>query len=392
MQRDESVGVYLHVPFCERVCPYCDFAVVATRRLSTAQEGRYVAALLAELQGRRAAFADRALATLYFGGGTPSLLRPESAAQIVAAVRASFRGEPEEVTLEVNPSTLERERLAGFLAAGVTRLSIGVQSFDDTTLKRLGRAHRAAESHATIDAARSAGFANLSLDLIFAAPEQTLEQLDRDVSAALAHRPEHLSTYALTVETGTPLATGVARGRIALPSEDLAADMMERLAERLPAAGLARYEVSSWARAGAEARHNQRYWRRAPVLGLGVGAHSSEPPSRAAPWGERCANERDLPRYLTRVEAGDFAPPAREPLAQETARGEAAFLALRTRAGLEAARFGAEFEAPPRRFFESAIDELLRAGLLDESPRGDLTLTPRGWLLADEVAARFVAG
>jgi oxygen-independent coproporphyrinogen-3 oxidase len=390
MRCDGDVGVYVHVPFCERVCPYCDFAVVAARTLTPAEEAGYVDALLAELDARAAAFAGLRLATLYLGGGTPALLAPASIARIVDAVRGRFAGEPAEVTLEANPSTLERARLPGFRAAGATRLSLGVQSFDDATLKRLGRAHRAGESHAAIEAARAAGFANLSLDLLFAAPGQTLAMLGRDVDAALAHAPEHLSTYALTIEEGTPFARGRARGRIAAADEELVADMMELLAERLPAAGLARYEVSSWARAGAEAQHNQRYWRRAPVLGLGVGAHSTEPPSAAAPFGARSANERALARYLARVRRGDFEPPEREALPEATARGEAAFLALRTRAGLVASSFAEEFGAPPRAFFAAAIEALRAAGLVEESARGDLALAPRGWLLADEVAARFV--
>jgi oxygen-independent coproporphyrinogen-3 oxidase len=388
---DESLGVYLHVPFCERVCPYCDFAVVATRQLVPRDEERYVAALLAELAGRAPGFAERSLETIYFGGGTPSLLRPESIERLVLALRQAFSGAPREITLEANPSTLERERLPGFRAAGVDRLSLGVQSFDDRILKKLGRAHRAEAVHGTLAAARQAGFENLSLDLIVGAPGQTRGDLERDLDATLAFGPEHVSAYALTLEPGTPFATAARANRLVVPDDDAVAELLERTDARLEAAGMRRYEVSSWARPGREAQHNQRYWRRAPVLGLGVGAHSTEPPTGRAPFGSRSANERSLPAWLARIEAGRSDPPEGERLGEATARGEAAFLALRTRRGLAAAQFAAEFGAVPRHFFGPAIDTLIADGLLHESPNGDLALAPSAWLFADTVATHFVA-
>ncbi len=389
-RENPTLGVYLHVPFCERICPYCDFPVVAARTLSRADEESYVEALLRELEGRREAFAGRRLETLYFGGGTPSLLTPASVSRLVEAVRAAFVGEPQEITLEANPSTTERERLPAFRAAGISRLSIGTQSFDDDTLRRLGRAHRAAESRAFIADARAAGFENLSLDLIFAAPGQGPEQVERDVAAALSFRPEHISAYALTLEPGTPFARAALAGKLDVPEDDTAADMLIALGGALERAGLERYEVSSWARPGRAAVHNRRYWQRRPVLGLGVGAHSHEPASVGAPFGTRTANERALPGYLARIAAGRCAPPEREALAEGTARSEAVFLALRTREGLSAAEFAAEFGASPRRHFLRAIDESLAAGQLAENASGDLALTPSGWLFADAVAARFM--
>jgi oxygen-independent coproporphyrinogen-3 oxidase len=385
-----SVGVYVHVPFCERICPYCDFPVVAARSLARADEDRYVATLLAELAARRGDFAARALDTIYFGGGTPSLLSPESLARVIEAVRAAFPGEPHEITLEANPSTTERERLPAFRAAGVNRLSLGIQSFDDDTLRRLGRAHRASECHAALEAARAAGFENISLDLIFGAPAQSEAALRRDLTAALAHRPEHVSAYALTLEPGTPFARAVAADKLEVPDDDAAAELMLALGERLEAAGLARYEISSWARAGRESAHNRRYWQRRPVLGLGVGAHSTEPARPDAPHGARGANERALGDYLARIESGRCAPPEREALSEATARAEAVFLALRVREGLAAASFAGEFGAAPRAFFATAIESACADGLVAENAAGDLALTARGWLFADEVAARFV--
>lgn len=386
-----DVGVYVHVPFCERICPYCDFPVVAARPLGAPLEDRYVDALLAELARRRAVFEGRELASLYFGGGTPALLRPASVARVVDAVRAAFpaRGAPE-VTLEANPSTLERERLPAFRDAGVNRLSIGIQSFDDGVLKRLGRAHRAQAGRDALRAAREAGFANLSLDLLFAAPGQDLAALERDLDEAVAFAPEHVSSYALTLEPGTPFASAAARGRLQLPDEDLAAAMMERVAERLEAAGLAAYEISSFARPGFEAVHNARYWQRRPVLGLGQGAWSTDPPRADAPFGVRRANRRSLEGYLSAVAEAGVAEAECEVLAERVARGEAAFLALRTRGGLAAAAFAREFGAAPRAFWRAEIDALCARGLLRESEGGDLALTPPGRLLADSVFEHFV--
>jgi oxygen-independent coproporphyrinogen III oxidase len=387
-----TLGVYLHVPFCERVCPYCDFAVVAARPLGADAEDRYVAALLCELDARAAPFAGRTLASVYLGGGTPALLRPASVARLVGALRARFAaaGAPE-VTLEANPSTLECARLPAFREAGVNRLSLGIQSFDDGVLKRLGRAHRAEAGRRALRAARAAGFANLSLDLLVAAPGQSLAQLERDLDEAIAARPEHVSTYALTLEPGTPFARAAARGRLALPDEELAAAMLETLRARLEAAGLLLYELSSFARPGFEAVHNARYWERRAVLGLGVGAWSTDPRTPRAPFGTRRANVRELARYLSAVEAGASPEASAEELAPAVARGEAAFLALRTRRGLAAAPFAREFGAAPRALFGEAIDELCAAGLLEESAAGDLALTQAGRLLADTVFERFVS-
>lgn len=390
--RDRTVGVYLHVPFCERVCPYCDFAVVAARQLAREAEAAYVEALLVELALRRTAFAGLALETIYLGGGTPSLLTPASVGRLVESVRRSFPpgAAPPEVTLEVNPSTLERERLPGFRDAGVDRLSIGVQSFDDTVLRRLGRAHRGEEAWRTLAAARDAGFENVSLDLIVAAPGQSAASLEHDLDQALGFGPEHVSCYALTVEEGTPFALAARRGQLALPDDDAAAALLERTGERLLSAGLDRYEISNFARPGRASRHNCRYWARRPVLGLGVSAWSSEPPSAAFPHGARRGNLRELPGYLERVGAGrtaEAAPP--ETLAPAAQRGEVMFLALRTMRGLEAEAFAAEFGAPPRAFYGASIERLRAAGLLEEAEGGDLRLTPRGVLLSDSVFAEF---
>jgi oxygen-independent coproporphyrinogen-3 oxidase len=382
---DATVGVYLHVPFCERICPYCDFAVVRAPTLAPEVERRYLEALLRELEARRGAFAGRRLESLYLGGGTPSLLAPDSVARLVAAVRTAFPGPaPVEVTLEANPGSLERERLPGFRSAGVDRISVGIQSFDDATLRRLGRAHRGEEGRRTLRACREAAFEALSLDLILAAPGQTPELLAADLEQALAFEPEHVSAYELTIEAGTPFALARRRGQLRLPDEEAAIRLLAQAERALEGAGLRRYEISSYARPGREAVHNRRYWQRRPVLGLGVGAVSSDPPGPGQPFGARRSNPCDLEAWL----AGEGAQV--EVLGAESARGEAVFLGLRQLAGLEAAPFAAEFGAPPRAFFAAPIAELVGAGLLAESPAGDLALTSRGRLLSDSVFTCFV--
>jgi len=458
--RDSTVGVYVHVPFCERVCPYCDFAVIATPELPADQEARYVDALLRELASRRAVYQDlnpaspdssaeagqdsnaaaspgssaeagrdpnaaaspdsrveagrdpnaaaspdsgveagqdpngsgRRLESIYLGGGTPALLGPESLARIVDAIRAAFPVDgPIEITLEVNPSTLERDRLPEFRELGVNRVSVGVQSFHDEVLKRLGRAHRVEEADLTLAACRAAGFQAISLDLIFAAPGQGLAGVKADLARALEFGPDHVSTYELTIESGTPFALAASRGQLSLPDEDEAIAMMETLEDGLRVGGFVRYEISNYSRPGFQAVHNRRYWERRPVLGLGVGAFSTEPPSAAAPFGARRSNVRSLRTYLDRIaQRRPTAAGPTEVFDADTARGEAAFLALRGARGLPAAEFESEFGQPPRAFFGPAVDRLIEAGLLDEQGSGDLCLTARGRLLADSVFTEFV--
>ncbi len=389
---EPTVGVYVHVPFCERVCPYCDFAVVGGG-LPASMEERYLAALERELDLRAADYGGRRLASLYLGGGTPSLLLPDSVARIAAAVGRHFppSGPAVEVTLEVNPSTVERTRLPGFREAGVSRLSVGIQSFDDAVLRRLGRAHRAAEGKATLDAARAAGFTNVSIDLLYGAPGQGLAQLEADLRQAVEIAPTHVSAYELVVEEGTPFALADRRGQLARPDADAVADMLEALEAGLSAAGIEPYELTNFARPGFESVHNRRYWSREPVLGLGVGAWSSEPVREGAPYGSRSHNTRELRAYLARLEGGKPATEEREIQDAAMARAEAMFLALRCRTGLDAARFRSWFGAAPRDFFGAEIERLGADGLLDESARGDLRLTPRGRMLADWVASHFVA-
>lgn len=391
---DGAVGVYLHLPFCERICPYCDFAVVAAPRLTPETEARYTAGLLAELEARRSDFSGRGLSTIYFGGGTPSLFTPESIGRLLEAIRAAFPSASSEIetTLELNPSTVERDRLRGFRGIGINRLSVGVQSFDDDVLKRLGRAHRAEVARQTLTAAREADFDNLSIDLIFAAPSQDESGLARDLEELLEWAPEHVSTYELTFEPETPFGRAKAAGKLVPCDEDRAADMMLQIETRLERAGYGRYEISSYSRTTSlRARHNARYWQRQAVLGLGMGAHSTEARSVEHPHGSRRANPRTLAEWEKRIAADAARTGAEETLSAAGSRGEAVFLALRQREGLCAAFFEAEFGGRPRDFFAAEIDAMTGRGWLieGEDAPGDLRLSDSGRLLADSVAAEF---
>jgi oxygen-independent coproporphyrinogen-3 oxidase len=387
-----TVGLYVHIPFCERVCPYCDFAVVAVRKVEPELEARYVAALIREIESRAVEFEGAQLDTVYFGGGTPSLFRPEALAKILEAATRAFAAStpPREITLEVNPSTVERDRLPAFRSSGIDRISLGVQSFDDATLKRLGRAHKAHEARQTFTAARQAGFGNVSLDLILACPHQGFDAFARDLEEALALEPEHLSLYELTIEAGTPFEFAASRDQLAPPDDEVATRMLEHTAARSAGAGFERYEISNYARPGFASLHNQRYWAREAVLGVGTGAWSYEAPGARFRFGARRMNPRDLGAYFAAVGAGGDEGVESEVLTLEQARGEAIFLSLRRRTGVDARAFEAEFGGRPRKFYDEQIDRLMAAGLLAETESGDLRLSDRGLLLSDTVFADFV--
>jgi oxygen-independent coproporphyrinogen-3 oxidase len=393
-------SVYVHVPWCLSRCPYCDFNTYAARAWP---EDEYREALEAELgwYASRPPLSGVSLATVFFGGGTPSLFAPETIARLLDALKARFPVEPDlEVTLEANPGTIDRARLAALRAAGVNRLSIGVQTFQPRLLERLGRNHSVGESRVALDAARDAGFENLSLDLMYATPSQTLAELEDDLGEAVAARPDHVSAYALTYEPNTPLHRDLQAGRVERASEDLEAEMFERVRARLGEAGYDAYEISNHARPGREARHNRAYWRGGPYLGLGAGAHSfspgAAPPFDAAatpeardaePFGLRWQNERDPARYRERVRRDGHAATEREPRTRAQALGEFCWLGLREARGIAPGEFAARFGIPLREAFPH-VPDLESDGLL-EARDGRLALSPRGVLLADGVFSSF---
>ncbi|MEO7057058.1 MAG: radical SAM family heme chaperone HemW [Caldimonas sp.] len=353
------LSLYVHIPWCLKKCPYCDFNSHALRETdgtaSGPPENRYVDAVVADLEAALPFVWGRRVHTVFIGGGTPSLFAPASIERLIAAIRARLPLEPGcEITMEANPGTFERDRFRAFAAAGVTRLSIGVQSFDDAALAALGRVHDAAQARAAIDEARQA-FASFNIDLMYALPGQTLAQCETDLDAALACEPPHLSIYHLTVEPSTFFAKHPPR----LPDDDLAADMLDRVVARAEAAGLARYEVSAFARPGERARHNLNYWEFGDYLGIGAGAHGKISfPHRVV----RQVRLRDPAAYMQGAEMG--AAVAQE---VEVPRADLAFEfmlnALRLKDGFELVRFS-ERTGLPMSTLAAPLAEAERRGLI----------------------------
>jgi oxygen-independent coproporphyrinogen III oxidase len=398
----ETVSLYLHIPFCHAKCHYCDFNSYAGM---LGVRDQYVDVLEQEiaLAGQRARLADgrtRRCRTVFFGGGTPSLLAANQVARLVAAARRAFTLDAAaEITLEANPGAIERGHLGDLRAAGVNRLSFGAQSFDPGLLRWMGRIHTAGEIEEAVQAARAAGFTSINLDFIYALPGQSLHMWAETLDRAVALGPEHLSLYSLIVEEGTPLHRWVAEGRVRPADEDLAADMYELAERRLADAGYEQYEISNWARAGHACQHNLTYWRNLPYIGLGAGAHSSFA-------GQRYAEARPIREYMRQVRASCEAPMAGQRGGEETAlpagavvecetispeleMAETAMLGLRLVDGLSltdfADRFGQSFDTTlgPR------VADVRALGLLQQI--GDhLRLTERGRLLGNEVFERVL--
>jgi oxygen-independent coproporphyrinogen-3 oxidase len=331
---------------------------------------------------RRAGRGER-VATLFFGGGTPSILPRPLIAELLTACRQAFAVDADaEISLEANPGTVDAAGLAGLRQLGVNRLSLGVQSAQPDELALLGRLHSFQQAAQAVTLARRAGFDNLSLDLIYGLPEQSVGDWQATLEAALALFPDHLSAYCLTVEEGTPLAEGVAAGRVPEPDPDLAAEMYELAEVALEQAGFGHYEISNWARTGRECRHNLVYWRDGAYLGFGAGAHSH----RA---GRRWWNVRAPAAYIARVGAGESPQAGGERLGREQAMGELMMMGLRLREGVSDARFRGRFGQGLGEVYGPELAELAEEGLIawdGERAR----LTPRGRLLGNRVFGRFL--
>ena len=373
------------MPFCRLVCAYCDFVTVGGRADDIP---RYTDALLAELALRDA---PGALRTIYFGGGTPSLLSADQVGRVVAAAKDRWPAALEEVTLEANPSTRETPDWAGLRHAGVTRISLGAQALRDADLRALARGHTADEVRTAFGAARAAGFDNVSLDLIYGIPGQSLGDWHEGLEAALALEPDHVSCYALQLalapdEWAAPPRPGALRWRAQMaPRQDdgLAADQY-RLAERLMGAcGYRHYELSSWARLGRQSRHNAAYWARSAYTGIGAGAHSYDG------RGERSWNARDLDEYLAAIEDGHRPIAGVDRLDEGTRAFEAMALGLRRIDGVERDAFAAEFGADPLERFAGPLAEADTDRLIEISA-DRLRLTPAGRLMASEACLCFL--
>lgn len=379
-------GVYVHFPYCLSKCPYCDFASVAARELP---DVAYTAAIERELSLRVAAFdlRGRAVHSIFIGGGTPSLWRPELVARVLERLAGTLSiTEGCEVTLEANPGAADATRFAAYRAAGINRLSMGVQSFEPSTLAALGRAHDGPTAVRAFEAARAAGFDNLSLDFIYGVHGQTLAQVERDARAAVALGPEHLSAYALTLDRESlaeevPLARALRRGEVRLPGDDAVVAMQRMVSDVYAGAGLARYEVSNFARPGRHSRHNSLYWTGGEYLAVGVGATGTI--ARL-----RYANHRSAEVYLRELAAGRLVEGSRETLTDVELFNERVAMGLRLVSGIDLRAVCADFGQPyqPR---SATVRHLEEAGLA-VARDGRLALTDAGFDVHSAICARLL--
>ncbi len=381
----QTTSLYLHIPFCHTRCHYCDFNTYAG--ILPLREP-YVRALITEvrLAGQLAQLANgtpRRSRTIFFGGGTPSLLTVAQIKRLLSACREAFAvDEQAEITLEANPGTLSTEQLIGLRAAGINRVSLGSQSFDAELLHTLGRIHTAEEIVQALSNARAAGFRSINLDFMFGLPGQTMQHWKTTLDRALALHPEHLSLYSLIIEEGTPFYTWTNEGRIIPGDEDLCADMYEYADERLQAEGYENYEISNWALPGHESRHNLTYWQNLPYIGMGAGAHSFF-------GGRRFSNVLDPQEYITLLKKQQRPEAEGEFIDRIQEMSETAFLGLRTAQGLHLPTFEERFAEPFAKFVGSRLRVVEEAGLLEREHEW-IRLSKRGRLLGNEVFLRLL--
>jgi putative oxygen-independent coproporphyrinogen III oxidase len=381
-----SLGVYIQVPFCQTKCTYCNFH---TGVVSAARFAPYVDAVCAEIGGYREFYASAGVAlpaaiarsvvdSVYIGGGTPSLLEPGDLRRMVDAIRAAFATDLREVTLEADPETITAEKAAAWVAAGIRRVSFGVQSFCDAELQAAGRMHRRADVFRAAPVLRAAGISNISFDLIAGLPGQTRESWGDSLEQLAALKPEHVSIYLLEVDEGSRLGLEILQGGTKygagrVPSEDEMAQFYETACAFLERAGFHHYEISNWARPGFESRHNLKYWRREPYLGFGAGAHSFSGEQR---W----ANAHDAAAYVAAIGAGKLPVEQLEAVTRESALEEELFLGLRKLDGIDVAQIEREYGVA----VEGRFERLMSAGLV-EREGSCVRLAPGKLSIANEV-------
>jgi putative oxygen-independent coproporphyrinogen III oxidase len=377
-------GIYLHIPFCRSRCSYCDFA---TGMYESDLAEAYVRAVCSEITTWQETVEVFSVDTIYFGGGTPSLLNLTQIEQILAVVHKRFAlRDALEVTLEINPGDggtsqdAKTATMREWLRLGINRASFGAQTFDDRELKLLGRTHDSGDIGDTFRRLRQGGFENINFDLIAGLPGQTLAGWKRNLESALTLRPEHLSLYLLDVHEGTPLAAQIKTGMRPKPDGDLAAEMYRVMVDEVRAAGYEHYEISNFCLPGFESRHNTKYWSGAPYYGFGCSAHSFDGGCR------RWANERDVARYVALIEKEKSPVVERTELSKEDTRSEAIFLGLRLMNGLDLQSYRTRFGQDLLQEFNGELTRLSEAGLV-EIDNEVLKLTTRGALLSNEVFA-----
>ncbi len=378
-----KAGIYIHIPFCKSRCSYCDFATDVFKNAETVE--RYVNALCNEISDFKSQIPNpkSQIETIYFGGGTPSLLSPAQLEKILNSIHKKFSVESEiELTMEMNPATMTLETVREYRNLGVNRASFGAQTFDDKELKRLGRKHTAQDVRETIELLRKADFTNVSFDLIAGLPRQTLKDWERNLDEALKLKPEHLSLYLLEIHEGTPLAEQIRSKRQPMPDEDLAGEMYELMLDKTSAKGYEQYEISNFSLPNFESKHNSKYWLCEPVFAFGVSAHSFDGETR---W----ANERDTAKYVSLIEAEKTPVSEINKLTEKQFSGEFAFLNLRLAKGLDMDQYKSLFGVDLREKLAEDLARLEDFGLI-EFDKNRLKLTRRGMVYSNEVFAVFV--
>jgi len=376
----QDIALYIHFPFCRRRCGYCSFVSYQGRESDIPE---YIKALQKELMLRAI---DQRVCSIYFGGGTPSLLSPEQIREILSVIHSYFTvNAASEVTLEANPGTVDETYLTAIKKAGVNRLSLGVQSWDDGELALLGRIHTAAEARDAVQFARNSRFSNLNIDLIYGLPGQTLKSWHKTLDDAIGFSPEHISLYPLTLEDDAPMRLAIERGKLPLLDPDLTADQYELAQDTLAAHGYHHYEISNWAKQGYECKHNMVYWHNLPYLGVGIAAYSYID-------GHRLANTTDLDSYLNAF-ARNLLPACEldEEIDPELQLSETVILGLRLSEGIGLDDINRRFGIDLLRHYEQQVDETASLGLLEYSGQR-IRLTRRGRLLGNEVFWRFLPG
>ena len=375
-----KIGLYIHIPFCQQKCLYCDFPSHAN--LTHLYES-YVAALCREISGVGGVLSDCIVESIYIGGGTPTILSADSLGKILRKVHTAFSIHPDaEISIEANPGTIDKVKLLALQAGGVNRISFGVQTFSDSLLSAIGRIHSAAQAVESIKMAQEVGFGNINIDLMYGLPGQSIEQLEESILQGAKLNVKHISAYGLKIEEGTAFAALQDEGKLILPDEETDEAMYELTTRLLPQLGFKRYEISNFANNGYECVHNLKYWQYQPYVGVGCAAHSFLN-------GERLANQSDVLLYISAIESGQLPITVRETPDPETAMAEYIFLALRTVKGLSIELFNQYFDVDFWQQYGPIVTGLIEKKLL-AATQNQIYLTPIGMKYGNIVFGAFL--
>ncbi len=379
MARD-TIGLYVHFPFCLRKCLYCDFPSYSGQEHLM---DRYLEAMKTEIDNIEAEIENREIETIFWGGGTPTLFSGEKLADLLNYIKESFIiSQGVEITTEANPETIDEDKLKALKAAGINRLSIGMQAGQDKHIKKLGRVHSLHDVIKSVDSARKVGFKNINLDLMFGLPNQTSDEWMESLSIAVDLGVEHISAYALIIEEGTPFFEMERQGKLNTPSEEVEREMYHKGVEYLTAQGYIQYEISNFAKPGKECRHNLIYWHNEQYIGIGSGAHSSL-------RGERWSNYSDICQYIDTILQKGRAIEYSQKISKDEQRFETIMMGLRLTKGISKAKFYERFGRDIGYYYRGAIDTLKGQGMLTETPES-IYLTPKGLDLQNSVLLYFM--